>query len=577
MPILLAVCLVVCALALVTIPFLSCNRRAERPNFVLVVVDALRPDFLGCYGCRMPTSPNIDQLAAGGVVFESAVSHAPWTKSAFSSMLTALYPFQHGVVNWEAAMPDTIMTLPEILSSQGYNTMAVVNMLGLTGESKVMKGIAEISEGHKHDRDAPATTEAAIELIKASSKPFFIIIHYFDTHWPYRPPQEYVDMISGAGAPDSTDPACALRLRYGGCVRFVDQSIGRLVAFLDGAGMRNDTVLLITADHGEGLMAHGAGSHGTNLYDEAIRVPLIITYPARYGKGLRIADQVRHIDLLPTIVDLAGARDGQRREGTSLDPLIRKGSRSADLPVGKGKGSLLPVDCALCEIGLRDVPEAKCIRTNDWKLIIEPSTAAIQLYDLTQDRGELTNLWGSGPTAGDTLLRVIGRVPGVSVKGWRIGFTGSMRTGGIRADVQVGSEGRIRLAEPVAGSNLLSFRLSEDSTAMEVIAGPQGLQIMLFEVEPSDRPVTFKFTADGQDAPQAVSVGETGERPFGQAFVLTLDDAMGLPRAFGQSRSSTASGVSLWWLPGEHLQRAQKAVILSPEEQNRLRSLGYIH
>jgi choline-sulfatase len=263
--------LVAAVLVAVSVSSLSRSREADRPNLVLIVIDALRPDFLGCYGYPVPTSPTIDGLAQTGVLFETAVSHAPWTKTSFSSIFTSLYPFQHGVTGWEAAMPDSIATLAEILRARGYNTLAVINMLGLTGDSKVTKGFAKVSEANQRERDAVATTDAAIELIKDSREPFFIVVHYFDTHWPYR----YGSSVASEPSGNQADEA---KQRYAACIEHVDESVDRLVDFLRQEGVLGNSALFITADHGDAFMEHGRASHGNFLYDEEIRVPLIINF-----------------------------------------------------------------------------------------------------------------------------------------------------------------------------------------------------------------------------------------------------------------------------------------------------------
>jgi arylsulfatase A-like enzyme len=430
----------------------ECAVHHERPNIVLIVCDAMRPDFLGCYGYGRPTSPAIDDLARGGIIFENAVAHAPWTKTSFSTFLTSLYPFQHGVLGWESVMPDSVSTLPEVLAGAGYSTMAVINMLGITGQYKVTKGFEKISEADKGARDALATSDDAIALIKGAHKPFFIMIHYFDTHRPYRPPPEDVDLILKPGDPnpfaarviaresDEEKPPQELidrqRLLYAGCVRHIDRGIGRLVKYLDEAGLKRHTLVIVTADHGEAFWEHGVMAHGSNLYDEAIRVPLVIAFLEKYSRPLRLSEQARHIDLLPTILDLAGVPDARRREGASLRPLVETGKR------GTGPVRWVPPDLALCECSLKKAPDSRCLRTNDLKLIVEPATALCELYDLRADPRETVNTWGQGGAAADSLFRMMGRIPGTSVSGWRVAFAGEASN---VVDVDVALPGGSRL------------------------------------------------------------------------------------------------------------------------------------
>jgi choline-sulfatase len=568
------------------LPSASWSKEADRPNFILIVIDALRPDFLGCYGYHLRTSPTIDELADSGVLFETAVSHAPWTKTSFSSIFTSLYPFQHGVIGWEHALPDSITTLAEILRARGYSTLAVINMLGLTGDSKVTKGFARISEANQRDRDAVATTDAAIELIRGSREPFFIVIHYFDTHWPYlHAPDIELEPSSGAqdtlrepGGEGMADQSAKAKSRYTAAIRHVDDSIRRLLAFLRQEGTLENSAIFITADHGDAFMEHGRSGHGNYLYDEEMRVPLIINFPQRYATPRRIGQQVRHIDLLPTIVELAGAADPGRREGVSLDQLARDGVRTPSRTSALQPGAkLLPADYTVCEVDLSRAPWSKCVRTDSWKLIVEPPTSDIQLYDLKNDPGEKVNLWGSGLAVGDTLLGLIKRVPGMSIRGWRLAFNGSTVRGELIATARVGKGGHITAVEAAAGESVLSFVLSADSSAMAVRISPQNLQMLIFDVDPVDSPVTIEFTGSGEGLPHLVHVGTDGERAMGQSFTLTSEDALGLPGTFRRDAGPHESEVFVWYLPGEPVHRVRKTVHLSTDERNRLKSLGYLH
>jgi choline-sulfatase len=564
----------------------SCtSSKPAAPNVVLVIVDALRPDFLGCYGYGRPTSPNIDQIARRGIVFDNAIAHAPWTKASFSTFLTSLYPFQHGVIGWESVMPDSVLTLPETLRGAGYSTMAVINMLGITGEFKVTRGVDKLSEADKGERDAFRTSADAIELMKSAPRPFFIMIHYFDTHRPYRVPAEYVDLVRKPGDPDpflaqSVDgsregerPPQEIidreRVLYGGCIRYVDDAVGKIIKYLDESELSRETVFILTADHGEAFWEHGAMAHGSNLYDEAIKVPLVIDYPRKYSRPRRFDAQVRHIDLLPTILELAGASDSRRREGTSLCPLIETGKRPA------APARLLPQDAALCEGSLKKAPDSKCIRTNDLKLIVEPATAFCEMYDLQADPAESVNLWGKGVAGADSFFRLIARIPGTSLNGWRVALTGEP-AGMVEVDVTLARGSRLTGVHKVSAPGALTLDIPADSTSLSIRARPNGLQVLLFDMEPRDARVTFKVRTAGPGGPTAVNVGKIGGRRIGERFTLGPQDATGLPDAFGQFRTQRAAAVHIWWLPGEEMREPGERAVLSPEAKKRLRSLGYV-
>lgn len=603
--------LVVCiAILAVLLAWFSCSSQDKTPpNVVLIVIDALRPDFLGCYGYDRPTSPNIDALARRGVVFETAIAHAPWTKTSFATLLTSLYPFQHGVVDWESVMPDTVATLPEALAQAGYGTLAVINMLGITGKSKVTKGFDTVSEANKMNRDAFGTTQDAINLIKTTRRPFFALVHYFDTHRPYRPGPEYLDRVRGKDEPDPMlyrsssqdrgdgEPAAGVvvgeKVLYSGCIRQVDDALGKLLAFLDDAGLRKNSVVIVTADHGEAFWEHGAGAHGGNLYDEAIRVPLVISYPAKYRHPQRVSAQVRHVDLVPTILDLAGVADATQREGTSLRALMEGGAVEPAPP-----GKVVPQDVALCESTLRKAPDTKCARTSRFKLIIEPSTGLSEFYDLLNDPLEKVRLQQETSADADRLRRTLSQIPGSAVEGWRVALAGvhpaGAQAGGkwqgegvgagadslfLKITARVEGGGRITQVNRVSTPGDFAIAVAPDSASMTIEAVPHELQLMLFGVNPPDAVVSFTAEARGANGPTVVHAGATGEAPAGQLLALEPSEAFGLPSAFEDARRSPKPSVHIWYLHGQPIRPAARDAggeILSPEAKQRLRSLGYI-
>ncbi len=575
------------ACLLLVIACITCSptEDRQRPNIVLVVVDALRSDHLGCYGYDRPTSPVIDSLARTGVLFETAIAAAPWTKTSFSSFLTSLYPFQHGVLGWESIMPDSIVTLAQVLGPGGYTTLAVVNMLGITDRFEVLKGFDEVSAAAKYKRDAVKTTSDAIDLMRNAPEPFFALIHYFDVHWPYRPPIKYVGMVQRGDTVDPFSPGPAgnragdrpaeevierEKLLYDSCIRFSDDGIGGIVAFLEAAGMRERTLIIITADHGEAFWEHGVGSHGYSTHEEEIRVPLVFNWPGRYRKPQRLKDPAALMDLVPTIVGLAGVSDEHHREGRDLDLLIMQGRSMRSRP-----NSLLPADLDLCESTLAKSPGSRCIRSIDWKLMLEPATSLVWLYNLKDDPGELVNLWGRAGAVGDSLLAVLQGIPGSRISGWRLGFTGDGKGPAYAVDVHVDESARLTKLDRLVAGGDLSVEINEDSTGFhaDVVALKQ--QILLFDVDPEDAGIRLKIVGGPGMAPVIHSgVGEV--LPMGTGLRLTPKLAMGLPGAFDADRGRAEAGAYVWWLPGEKAGATARSTELSPEEKQRLRALGYI-
>ncbi len=531
----------------------------DLPNIVVIVVDALRPDHLGCYGYDRPTSPNIDELATSAVRFETAITQAPWTKGSLASILTSRYPFQHEVTDPAAVMPEGLVTLPELLASKGYRSMFVVNMIGLAGRFGVLGGFDEVTEAEKHERNAVQTTDDAIAMMKASTEPYFIIVHYSDTHAPYQPPMPYVDLVGeglnfdeliqiGRGDSDVAERARKVKrkLFYDGCIRYVDDQVGRIMDFLRGSGPPGRAVIVVTAGHGEALGERGVFGHGAGAYDDVVKVPLIVALPLRYGRIQTIRDQVRLFDLFPTFLEIAGIHDFEPGEATSLLPLVQTGKRNA------APGSLLPADVALCDCTDREVPGKIALRTGEWKLIVEPLTQLVEVYDLKNDPGETINARGGGSSMTDSLFSLLTRVPSAHPRGWRMALTGSETGREFRARVSLDRGARFSsVGKLVRIDRNLSITVAEDSRSFDLEASAGTWQMVLFDVEPEDAPVRFEITAEGDRPPRFASMGRSGKMPMQVPVALKTGDALGLPEDFESTRLSKQQGAFIWWLPGE--------------------------
>jgi arylsulfatase A-like enzyme len=567
----------------------SVSYGTEKPNIVLLVVDALRPDHLGCYGGVRPTSPAIDELASGGILFETAVAHAPWTKSSFSSMLTSLYPFQHGVIDWPSVLPDTLVTLAEALAGAGYGTACVMNTPALGGPYRILQGFDDVVVTEKVDRDAFKTSGDALDLIRDAEQPFFLMVHFSDVHSPYRPPMEYVRKIKletdfdpyskrvsiQLGLGDEPDSARIARdiVLYDACVRLADDGVDVILDYLDQAGLRDNTLVILTADHGEAFWEHGKGFHAGSTYEEVIRVPLIMAYAELFTGAARIAHQVRHIDLLPTILEIAGVKDDEYREGVSLVDLIITGKRAA------AAGKFFPAQYALCECTRPRAPATRCIRTYNWKLIFESLTSTWELYNLREDPGETENVAGRGLAVEDSLMNMIVSVPGVRLGGWRIAFTGVGPDAGFDIEVVLPQRATLSTVRRFADRGSGGIDMRDDGKGFSFAAEGQDLNPLFFTADPPDTRIKFKLTAsgrDGADVPSEVLVGESGKMPIGEEFVLSPEQALGLSGDYRRTHISGRPAAYIWWFPGEGMDVGGETVELTPEQKKRLRALGYI-
>ena len=370
------------------------------------MVDALRADRLGVAGYPRPLTPHLDRLAAEGVWFADAYSAATWTKPSIATLMTSLYPSEHGLVRLGGAdptgrfvtekLPRASTTLAERFRDAGYQTMAVVNQVHLQKKLGFAQGFDRFE--WRRAKTALDFNEIFDDLLaERDERPLFAWIHYLDVHWPYNsrladevdlglgpamlehePPQglEWVN----AWQEEHFDEAAraALEVRYDHEVAYVDAAIGELVEALRAGGRWRDTIVVVTADHGESFGAHGPLMHGHLPYEEELRVPLVLRLPDRPGRpvGAR-ATLVGLVDLTPTLLELAGvAITPPAPRGRSLVPLI-DGADEAVRPVFAQTGG------------------AWSVRLGPFKLLALES-GGYELYDLAADPGELHDLAAEG-------------------------------------------------------------------------------------------------------------------------------------------------------------------------------------
>jgi arylsulfatase A-like enzyme len=332
--------------------------RAER--VVLVSVDTLRADHVGAYGGPVATSA-IDALAREGALLSDACTPTPTTGPAHASLLTGLHPWRHGVVDNAVALDRGVPRLAAWLREGGFRTAAFVGSYVLDARFGFAEGFDvyhfEPTEeyawrGSRRGRfsaRADAVVGAAMRWITAhAGERFFVWIHLFDPHTPYRPPPEYalprdaaVDLEGKRlppGVRDARELADLIRA-YRGEVRFVDAQLGRLVERLRMLALLDGTALVVTSDHGEGLGDHGLLEHGANLHDELVRVPLVARGPGLVP-GTRLAGPAQLEDLAPTLVAWAGGTPPAGLDGVDLGPWLagRVGRSPRAAVLGRRKG-----------------------------------------------------------------------------------------------------------------------------------------------------------------------------------------------------------------------------------------------
>ncbi|HEY8515802.1 MAG TPA: sulfatase-like hydrolase/transferase [Candidatus Binatia bacterium] len=394
--------------ALLVVPLLTgCQTTSATsgpPNVVLVSIDTLRPDHLGVYGYERTTSPNIDALARDGVVFENAVSPSSWTLPAHASMLTGVSPYRHGAVTSATPIRDDVPLLAELLRAHGFHTIGLINAPFVNRSYGFARGFERFEQSFaRKKRDGARRHAAVLEAVRTLEPPFFLFVHYMDVHWPYRPPKAFnrfardrrgKNVLQPLGVRGFLDFQKAVRE---GRVKLSAEDRQRLVDLYDGEILAMDakiaelveavrerapnTVFVITSDHGEEFFEHDGFGHSRTLYEEVVRVPLIVFGPG-VARGERVSALVSLLDVVPTVLELAGAPLPQGLEGSSLVPALRGDDLRRD-------DTLIAL-----QTSSHDGYEAlRGVRSPTRKLLHDGRSDRSELFDLARDPGERTNLW----------------------------------------------------------------------------------------------------------------------------------------------------------------------------------------
>ena len=354
--------------------------RASAPvsgPIIIISVDTLRADHLPVYGYRNVRTPAIDALAADGVVFERAFSHSPQTLPAHASLLSGRLPFETGVRDNAGFVVRSAERLAaEILTDRGYATGAVVSSFVLRKETGISQGFtffdgampagsSDLTSGPVRRDGSDSETVAEQWLQSVGTSRAFLFLHLYEPHAPYAAPSRFAEF-----AP------------YDAEIAYADEIIGRFVKYLKAHQLYDQSTIIFVSDHGEGLGDHGEQEHGLFVYDESLRVPLIVKQAAGEGAGRRVSDPVQHIDLVPTILDLAKAPVPGNLRGRSLKPLLDGTGR---LPERVIYSESLFARYRFGWSGLMSVTDGR------YRYVRAPRE---ELYDLQQDPGERTNVAG---------------------------------------------------------------------------------------------------------------------------------------------------------------------------------------
>ena len=372
---------------LVSLLCVNCGKRPQRSdhdaavveNVVLVTIDTLRADHIGCFGYQLVQTPHLDSLAARGTRFAQAVTPVPLTLPSHASILTGTYPFVHGVRDMGGfVLQESPPTLATLLSQAGFRTAAFVGSVTLDHRYGLNRGFATYDDDmppaeseagpRKPERRAEVVVERTLAWLAARpAGRFFLWVHFFDPHSPYDAPQPF-------HAQYADHP-------YDGEVAYADAQLGRLLEAVREQGVSDRTLFVVMGDHGESLGEHGESTHGIFLYDATTRIPLVIAGPGvPYGKVVQA--QVRSIDVMPTILAAVKIKAGDLLQGVSLCPLIEG---NGGLPP-ESRFALMETIYPRTHLGWS---ELRAVRTTEWKYIQAPQE---ELYNLLTDPAESCNV-----------------------------------------------------------------------------------------------------------------------------------------------------------------------------------------
>ncbi|MBA2302450.1 MAG: sulfatase-like hydrolase/transferase [Acidobacteria bacterium] len=411
---------------------------AGRPNILLVTLDTIRADRIGAYGYQLAETPHLDMLAAEGVRFDDATSQAPLTGPSHAAILTGQYPGRFGIRNNASTpLPEATLTLAERLKAAGYATGAFIGAFVVDRAYGFGQGFDIFDaafEGFRHElkgqvqRPAGKVVDPALAWINAVSvpSPFFAWVHLYDAHAPYSAPAPY-------GPRFKARP-------YDGEVAYVDAQVGRLVAALRASSALDRTIVTVIGDHGEALGDHGEADHGIFLYESVMRIPWIMRLPPSlregHTAGVVVTRQARSIDLLPTLLELAGVRDAAPVDGESLAGRLR-GEPPRD-PAPSYAETWYPQ----LHFGWSRL---RSLRVGEWKYIDAPHP---ELYDLRTDRSEQRNVVAE---RANVAARMASELDGIE-KGFGAAATAAAPQPDAETIARLRSLGYVGLAAPSSGS-----------------------------------------------------------------------------------------------------------------------------
>lgn len=552
----------------------------DAPLVVVYLVDTLRADHTTPYGYSRNTTPRLQAFAKDAVVFETAVAHASWTKPSVASLLTSQLPGRHRAVQLRDALDAGHVTLAEILQGRGFATGAaiansVIYSQGVNFEQGFDHFVGLHGAGNRPSKlvEAAGVVDAALRFLDGRrGMPTFLYAHTMDPHVPYAPPPPFDRMFEPHPTPDhpAVDPRTDYKepldrermiAQYDGDIAYGDQELGRLLDGLKARGLYDRALFVFLADHGEEFQDHGEWLHGKSVFDELVRIPLLVKFPGRAQAGRRVAQQVQEVDVLPTVLQALGL------------PLPHGAFAGRPLQeVLEGAAAERP---AISEISHRGFV-AHGMRTSADKYVRRLSPQEDELYfDLRADPGEKTNRIESARARADLLRSGVeaAMVPNPFRYALRAVGEGELalklRTGGWIEAVQAQGLGPSERHELEANGRKLSLVLRpRRGQPREVVFG----------VRPMGAPVWVEGTRNGRPLSAAdVALGQAGDRPAAVPFELPElephgEDEMKPTRNLTAPPPGDRPGLHVWLVMGHDRQLWE----VTDDVREQLQALGYL-
>ena len=546
------------------------------PNVLIILIDTLRQDHLGCYGYHRPTSPHIDAFAAEAVRFHALVPQSSWTRPSVVSLLTSCYPSVHGGIDRNSMVRAGLPTAAEAFRSGGYETHAFMSnplCLPYWGIGVEFGRVVDLVKADAEDMDDAEITDAVLSTLPIlAGRPWFLYVHFMGPHWPYMPPKPYRDRFRtpetlGEETADVTQHLIDL---YDGEIAYTDAQVGRLLDELKKTQLYDNCLIVIMSDHGEQFREHGEWGHGVSLFEEELRVPFLVRFPQGRYAGREIHDLVENVDIVPTLLDAAGVRGDPRFQGRSLLAIIC------------GEPCAPRLAYASLALEGRSVHMARTLHT---KFIEDRNADTKNWFDLRRDPRELDPVTRPDPAMNE-LQEHASRIATLASYGLNILVTGGSNP--IRSVAGIIRGGDLAAAAPDFLDPVLSiehmdgaygFHLDLASRLQHAVGldkwyaqGEQSSAHLRLPLNP-DTPVALDLFVDGEPLSQIFLADPEGP-PAAAAGIIVPSDLLADPLAFDAAVLPRRVAAYVWYVPEPgHVGDED----LDPFLREALTSLGYLH